>query len=158
MLALLGFGAGAAARSCVEPPLGTYAVIVHARVVQEVARDRMRVAVLRTLRGEVAGESPIVDYRDVMVWSERDPFAPGSEWLLGFAGATGDYRLSLCASAYLPVEDGRVTVNLHGTGHETLTVDQLAARLAEPGQDKAVLHTGPPTGIAEPPQEHSLTG
>ena len=133
MLALaLGFAAEAAARSCVQPPLESFPVIVHAQVVRSLARERMRLHVVQALRGDATGAVMIVDYRDVMVWTETDPFAAGSEWVLALDAAARGWRLSLCASEYAPVEAGRVSAYLDDAGYETLTIDELAARLARP--------------------------
>lgn len=127
----LGFAAEAAARSCVQPALDSFPVVVHAQVVRSLAGDRMRARLLRVLRGEAASEAKIVDYGDVMVWSEEDPFAAASEWVLGLDPDAGGWRLTLCASAYLPVEDGRVSAFLEDAGYRTLTIDELAARLSQ---------------------------
>ena len=125
------WAAPASARSCVEPALDSFPVVLHAEVLRKLPGDRMRVRLVAVLRGPETRDSLVVGYRNVMVWAERDPFRAKARWILAFRRTSADYELVLCATAYLPVEDGRVSVDIDGSGYQNLTVEQIGDRLAE---------------------------
>lgn len=126
---LLVWGTQGQARSCVQRALGDFPVIFHGEIVQKLANNRMRVRLISALRGPEVREALIVGYGNVMVWTDRDPFHEGAGWIFAFDRRSGDYELVLCATAYLPLEDGTVSVNIDGSGTQDLTVEQIGDRL-----------------------------
>ncbi len=128
---LLVVGAEARARSCVERPLGEYSVIFGARIVQKLPKNKMIVAIEHVLRGNETRETLILDYGNVMVWTDRNVFKPRAKWLFAFQEKAKEYDIVLCKTVYIRLQDGNLSVNIDGSGYRNLTVGQLSRRLAE---------------------------
>ena len=124
-------GAEARARSCVERPLGEYSVIFGARIVQKLPKNKMIVAIEHVLRGNEIRENLILDYGNVMVWTDRNVFELRAEWLFAFEEKAKEYDIVLCKTVYIPLQNGKLSVNIDGSGYRNLTVEQLSRRLAE---------------------------
>jgi hypothetical protein len=124
-------GAEARARSCVERPLGEYSVIFGARIVQKLPNNKMILAIEHNFRGNETRETLIVDYGNVMVWTDRNVFKPRAKWLFAFQEKAKEYDIVLCKTVYVPIENGKLSVNIDGSGYRNLTVGQLSRRLAE---------------------------
>ncbi len=124
-------GAEARARSCVERPLGEYSVIFGARIVQKLPKNKMILAIEHDIRGNETRETLIVDYGNVMVWTDRNVFKPRAKWLFAFQKKAKEYDIILCKTVYIPLQNGKLSVNIDGSGYRNLTVGQLSRRLAE---------------------------
>ncbi len=92
---LLVASAAARARSCVERPLGEYSVIFGARIVQKLPKNKMILAIEHVLRGNETRESLIVDYGNVMVWTDRNVFKPRAKWLFAFQEKAKEYDITV---------------------------------------------------------------
>ena len=64
-----------------------------------------------------------------MVWTDRDPFR--SNWIFAFGKRSEEYALILCATEYLPLENGKAAVDIDGSGIEKMTVEQIADVLGD---------------------------
>ena len=129
--ALLVAGAEGQARSCVQRPLVEYSVIFRARIVQKLPNNKMIVALVYDIRGEETRERLIIDYSNVAVWTDRNVFEWRSEWLFAFEEKAQEYDVVLCDTEYVPIQNGKLSVNIDGSGYRSLTVGQLNLRLAE---------------------------
>ena len=127
-------GAEARARSCVERPLAEFSVIFGARIVQKLPKNKMIVAIEHEFRGNETRGNLIVDYDNVMVWTDRNVFKPRAKWLFAFQGKAKEYDIVLCKTVYVPLQNGKLSVNIDGSGYRNLTVVQLSRRLAEKSQ------------------------
>ncbi len=128
---LLMVGAEARARSCVQRPLVEYSVIFGARIVQKLPKKKMIVALVHDFRGNETRENLIIDYSNVMVWTDRNLFKRRSKWVFAFPKKAKEYAIVLCKTAYIPLQNGKLSVNIDGSGYRNLTVGQLSRRLAE---------------------------
>ncbi len=128
---LLVAGAEGQARSCVQRPLVEYLVIFVARIVQKLPKNKMIVAFEYDFRGHETRENLIVNYSDVMVWTDRNVFKRRSKWLFAFDKKVKEYEIVLCKTEYVPLLNGTLSVNIDGSGYRSITVDQLRRRLAE---------------------------
>lgn len=128
---LLALSPEGRARSCSQRPLQSFAVILHVEIVQKLAKTRMRTRLVQALRGLEARERLIIDYENVMVWTDRDPFRSNSEWIFAFGKRSEEYALILCATEYLPLENGKAAVDIDGSGIEKMTVEQIADVLGD---------------------------
>ncbi len=133
-IVLLVAGVEGQARSCVQRPLVEYSVIFVARIVQKLPKNKMIVAFEYDFRGRETRENLIVDYSNVMVWTNRNVFKRRSKWLFAFDKKAREYDIVLCETEYVPLENGTLSVNIDGSGYRNLTVDQLRRRLAEKGE------------------------
>ncbi len=124
-------GAEPRARSCVERPLREYSVIFGARIVQKLPKNKMILAIEFVLRGNETRKTLIVDYGNVMVWTDRNVFKPRAKWLFAFQEKAKEYDIILCKTVYIPLQNGILSVNIDGSGYRNLTVGQLSRRLAE---------------------------
>ncbi len=131
---LIVVGAEARARSCVERPLGEYSVIFGARIVQKLPNNKMILAIEHVLRGNETRKILIVDYGNVTVWTDRNVFKPRSKWLFAFQEIVKEYDIVLCKTVYIPLQNGKLSANIDGSGYRNLTIDQLSRRLAEKSQ------------------------
>ena len=127
---LLVAGAEGRARTCLQRPLAEYSVIFSAGIVHKLPNDKMTVALLQDLRGHETRENFIIDYGNVKLWTDRDPFEPRSEWLFAFEKKAKEYDLVLCMTEYIPVQNGMLSVNIDGSGYRNDTLDQLGRRLS----------------------------
>ena len=128
---LLVVGAEGQARSCVERPLVEYSVIFDVRIVEKLPKNKMIVALVHDFRGNETRENMIIDYSNVMVWTDRNVFKLRSKWLLAFERKAKEYKIVLCKTPYIPLQDGELSVNIDGSGYQNFTVGQLGRRLAE---------------------------
>jgi len=128
---LLVIGAETRARTCLQRPLTEYSVIFSVRIVQRLPKNKMIVALLHDFRGHETRENIIIDYNNVMVWSDRDIFEPRSEWLFAFEKKAKEYDVVLCKTEYIPLQNGELSVNIDGSGYQDYTLGQLDRRLAE---------------------------
>ncbi len=128
---LLVVGAEARARSCVERPLMDFSVIFGARIVQKLPKNKMILAIEHDIRGNETRETLIVDYGNVMVWTDRNVFKPRAKWLFAFQDKAKEYDIILCKTVYIPLQNGILSVNIDGSGYRNLTVGQLSRRLVE---------------------------
>ncbi len=119
------------ARSCVQRPLAEYSVIFGARIVRKLPKNKMIVALEYDFRGHETRENLIVDYSDVMVWTDRNVFKRRSKWLFAFDNKAKEYDIVLCKTEYVPLHNGTLSVNIDGSGYRNITVDELRRRLAE---------------------------
>ena len=124
-------GAEARARSCVERPLAEFSVIFGARIVQKLPKNKMIVALEHDIRGNEFRENLIIDYGNVTVWTDRNVFEPRSQWVFAFQSKSIEYKIVLCKTEYIPLQNGKLSVNIDGSGYRNLTVGQLSRRLAE---------------------------
>ena len=131
---LLVTGTEGHARSCVERPLGDYSVIFATRIVQILPENRMIVALAHDLRGNETRPTLIIDTSNVAVWTDRTVFKRGAEWLFAFQEKAKEYDIVLCKTPYIPLQDGNLSVNIDGSGYQSLTVRQLGRRLVEKGE------------------------
>ena len=130
-IVLLVAGVEGQARSCVQRPLVEYSVIFVARIVQKLPKNKMIVAFEYDFRGRETRENLIVDYSNVMVWTDRNVFKRRSKWLFAFDNIAKEYDIVLCKTEYVPLHNGTLSVNFDGSGYRNITVDQLRRRLAE---------------------------
>ena len=100
---LLVVSADAWARSCVQPALGDYSVIFGARIVEILPKDKMIVALVHDFRGHETREKLIIDYGNVMVWTDRNVFERHSKWVFAFEKKARQYEIVLCKTAYIPI-------------------------------------------------------
>ncbi len=131
---MLVIGAEGQARSCVERPLVEYSVIFGARIVQILPTSKMIVALVYEFHGNETRENLIIDYSNVTVWTDRTVFERRSEWVFAFEKKAREYDIVLCKTVYVPIQNGKLSVNIDGTGYLNLTVGQLSRRLAEKGE------------------------
>ncbi len=129
--ALLGVGAEGQARSCVQRPLAEYSVVFAARIIQMLPKNKMIVAPEYNFRGNETRENLIVDYSNVMVWTDRNVFERRSKWLFAFDKKAKEYDIVLCDTEYVPLQNGTLSVNIDGSGYLSYTLGQLDRRLAE---------------------------
>ena len=94
----------------------------------------MIVELVHDFRGNEARENLIIDYSNVMVWTDRNVFKRRSKWLFAFQEKAKEYELVLCKTPYIPLQDGELSVNIDGSGYRNLTFGQLSRRLAEKGE------------------------
>ena len=124
-------GTEAQARSCVERPLVKYSVIFGARIVQKLPKNKMIVALVHDIRGNETRANLIIDYGNVTVWTDRNVFKPRSNWVFAFDKKAQEYEIVLCKTVYLPIQNGKLSANIDGSGYRNLTVVQLSRRLTE---------------------------
>ena len=94
----------------------------------------MIVALVYDFRGNETRENLIMDYSNVTVWTDRTVFERRSEWVFAFEKKAREYDIVLCKTVYVPIQNGKLSVNIDGTGYLNLTVGQLSRRLAEKGE------------------------
>ena len=131
---MLVIGAEGQARSCVERPLVEFSVIFGARIVQILPKSKMIVALVYEFHGNETRENLIIDYSNVTVWTDRTVFERRSEWIFAFEKKAREYEIVLCKTVYIPIQNGKLSVNIDGSGYRNLTVGQLSRRLAEKGE------------------------
>ena len=91
----------------------------------------MIVAIEHDIRGNETRENLIVDYGNVTVWTDRIVFKPRSKWVFAFQEKAKEYDIVLCKTVYIPLQNGKLSVNIDGSGYRNLPVEQLSRHLAE---------------------------